>query len=156
MSTQQNQKPDGAAVGTVMGFCVLALVWVALMWAILGRIASLFEPSIGEIAVFNPNRLASDGLQRTVQVAVANQWGEPISNARCVLSSEVMATPGGSLIIEVRQGGADPAYMVHWAGGMTSGGVSNCGSDVNIVVAKQDLMQLVGATGGFGLRPGAD
>jgi hypothetical protein len=112
----------------------------------------MFEPSIGEIAVFTPRSPGSDVLPpQTVQATVANAWGQPTS-AHCMLASEVMANPGGSLIIEVRRGDPDDAYVVHWAGGMTSPGASNCGNDAEIVVAKQDLMVIVNAaTGGFGL-----
>ncbi len=113
-------------VGTLIGFGLLTVVSVTLMFTVLVRIVSSFEPSIGEMAVFSPSRQDNEILQRTVQVAVANLQGEPLSGVRCMLAPDVMAKFGGSLIIEVRRGGADPAYVVHWPGGMTSAGTSNC------------------------------
>ena len=149
----QHGLPGRPTVGTLIGFGLLTVVSVTLMFTVLvRRIVSPFEPSIGEMAVFNPSRQGNEILQlHAVQVAVANLQGEPLSGVRCMLAPEVMAKFGGSLIIEVRRGGADPAYVVHWAGGMTSAGTSNCGNDVDVVVTKPDLMELVGP-GGF--QPG--
>jgi hypothetical protein len=131
--------------------CILALVCVVITLTVLRHLTSLFEPSIGEIAVFTPKRIGSDVPPQSVQVTLANEWGQPTS-AHCILASEVMVNPGGSLVIEVRRGEPHGAYVVHWIGGNTSHGASNCGNDVSVVIDKQDLTVLVNAaTGGFGL-----
>ena len=72
------------------------------------------------MAVFSVQQLTNGIQTRTAQVAVTNRWGDPISDARCVLASEVMDTAGGSLVVETRLVGTDPTYVVHWVGGPTS------------------------------------
>jgi hypothetical protein len=153
MRARQSHKPKGARVVTLTGLCVLAVVGVAVMVTILARMMPMFAPSVGQIAEFSPQRLVSGIPPSTVQVARTNNWGEPTGTARCVLATEVMGNSGGSLIIEAQRGGSDRSYVVHWAGGMTSRGASDCGNDVAIVLNKQDLIELVGSMGGFGLRP---
>jgi hypothetical protein len=148
-------KVHDTVVGKVISICLIVSVCMVVMLTVLRRLTSLFEPSIGEIAVFTPKRIGSDVPRQAVQVAVANEQGQP-TGAHCILASEVMTSPGGSLIIEVRRGEPHGAYVVHWAGGMTSHGASDCGDDVTVVVAKQDLMVLVNtAAGGFGLGLGS-
>jgi hypothetical protein len=151
MHTRQNPKRGEPTISTMIGIGVLTLVSFTLLLAILVRIVPSFEPSVGEMAVFSVQQLTNGIQTRTAQVAVTNRWGDPISDARCVLASEVMDTAGGSLVVETRLVGTDPTYVVHWVGGPTSGGTSDCGSDVDVLVAKEDLIGLL-APGGFGVR----
>lgn len=150
MHTRQNPKRGDPTISTMVGLGVLTLVSFTLLLAILVRIVPSFEPSVGEMAVFSVQQLTNGIQTRTAQVAVTNRWGDPISDARCVLASEVMDT-AGSLVVETRLVGTDPTYVVHWVGGPTSGGTSDCGSDVDVLVAKEDLIGLL-APGGFGVR----
>ena len=151
MHTRQNPKRGEPTISTMIGIGVLTLVSFTLLLAILVRIVPSFEPSVGKMAVFSVQQLTNGIQTRTAQVAVTNRWGDPISDARCVLASEVMDTAGGSLVVETRLVGTDPTYVVHWVGGPTSGGTSDCGSDVDVLVAEEDLIGLL-APGGFGVR----
>jgi hypothetical protein len=152
MRTRQDQEHGDPALGTVLGIGLLALLSIVLVVAMLARMVTLLEPGLGEMAVFNPRLLAGDTLPLKAPATVVDEWGKPLGRTNCVLASDVMGATGGSLVIEARRGGSDPGYIVHWAGGPTSAAASNCGSDVDLMVAKQDLMGLVGAAGGFGLR----
>jgi hypothetical protein len=147
MHTRQKPKRGDPTIGTMIALSVLTLVSFAVVLAILVRIVPSFEPSVGEMAVFSVKQLAGGIQTRTAQVAVANRWGDPISDAHCALASEVMDAAGGSLVVETRLVGADPTYVVHWVGGPTSGGTSDCGSDVDVLVAKEDLIGLLGSFG---------
>ena len=65
-----------------------------------------------------------------------------------------MAVHGGSLVIEARRLTRPPVYRVHWAGGPTDMGSTDCGTITDIMLERTDLMRLANVAGGFssGLR----
>jgi hypothetical protein len=69
----------------------------------------------------------------------------------CVLTPAVMAADGGSLVVEQRFN--DPhIYHVHWAGGRTSDGATDCGRSADLVVNSAELQLLSNAVGGPGVE----
>jgi len=106
-----------------------------------------FRPGIGDIVVFRPNSQDSDFWQ--LQVPAEDVTG-PHERA-CVLNPTVMATHGGSLVVESRQETSPPLYRVHWAGDHTENGTQDCGSSADLKVTRTNLQKLANAAGGFGV-----
>jgi hypothetical protein len=65
-----------------------------------------------------------------------------------------MAVHGGSLVVEARRLSRPPVFRVHWTGGHTDGGPGDCGTTVDLVLERTELMRLANVAGGFssGLR----
>ncbi len=71
----------------------------------------------------------------------------------CTLDSAVMARSGGSLFVEAKSAAAG-TFRVHWAGGATNPGPTDCGKSAELLLSVDQLRQLASAVGGFGV-PGA-
>jgi hypothetical protein len=102
-------------------------------------------PKVGDILVFRPGaRMPADwefSATTTATPAVT-----------CNLRPEVMASGGGSLVVEQRF--AMPrAFQVHWAGGRTSEGGADCGSSAELILPGADVQLLSNAVGGPGVAP---
>jgi hypothetical protein len=115
-----------------------------------------FGPSIGAIVVFKPDVA---GIERwSVNVAIAEPtlsvWSGETGARRCSLSPNVMAAHGGSFAVEARRLSSPPTYRVHWAGGHTDIGTSDCGTSADLVLERVELMRLANVAGGLssGLR----
>jgi hypothetical protein len=109
-----------------------------------------FQPKIGDIVVFKPGSQDTDTWQLSIQATIVSEINSSVSG--CSLDPTVMATSGGSLIVEGRQDGSPPLYRVHWAGNQTSGkDGGNCGSVVDLAMSRSDLQRLANAAGGFGV-----
>jgi hypothetical protein len=108
-----------------------------------------FRPKIGDMVVFKPGSQDTDLWQMSIQATVVSSAGAPAGE--CTLDPNVMATNGGSLVVEARQ--TEPAlqYLIHWAGAETSKLTSNCGTNANMLVSRTDLQRLANAAGGFGV-----
>lgn len=101
-------------------------------------------PKVGDILVFRHGaRVPTDW-----EFAVAS----PGSNtATCSLRPDVMVSRGGSLVVEERF--TKPrSFLVHWAGGPTSTGSTDCGSSADLLVPGTDLQLLSNAAGGPGVE----
>ena len=123
----------------------LALVSAVGLINLATQIATI-TPQVGDLVVFAPDR---PGLQEPVRL-VAQRAGQ----ADCMLDVAAMRESGGSLIVERRWPGKNPLYGVHWSGLRTSGDVSSCGADADLLLRGSDLRILATAVGGFGLpRP---
>jgi hypothetical protein len=107
-----------------------------------------FAPKVGDILVFRAGtRLPSDWAFNAV--VESNQL--PVS---CTLKPNVMASAGGSLVVEQRSSDARQ-YRVHWAGHQTSDGEADCGVAADLYVSANDLQLLSNAVGGPGVEHGA-
>ncbi len=112
-----------------------------------------FRPRVGDIVVFKPGTQDADVWQMAIpaiRVAEGGAAGFGSSDGVCTLDPNVMATEGGSLVVEGRQD-APLSYRVHWAGDRTSKGSSNCGTGAELTVSRTDLQRLANAAGGFGI-----
>jgi hypothetical protein len=101
-------------------------------------------PKVGDILVFRQGaRMPADW-----EFNVATT-GAPART--CNLRPDVMASGGGSLVVEERLQ-SPRTFNVHWAGGHTSEGISDCGSSAELVVPGPDLQLLSNAVGGAGVE----
>src|SRR3954447_15317324 len=108
-----------------------------------------FRPKVGDVVVFKPGSQDTDLWQMSIQATMVSPMGAP--TGACTLDPNVMATDGGSLVVEARQTEPSLQYTIHWAGAVTSKLTSNCGTDANLVISRTDLQRLANAAGGFGI-----
>jgi hypothetical protein len=108
-----------------------------------------FRPKVGDMVVFRAGSQDADAWQMTVPATVVSPLGEP--TGVCTLDPNVMATAGGSLVVEARQDAPALTYRVRWAGQRTAAAVSNCGTEASLTVDRTDLQRLANAAGGFGV-----
>jgi hypothetical protein len=108
-----------------------------------------FRPKIGDIVVFKPGSQDADMWQMSIPATVVSDMSSPV--AACMLDPNVMATDGGSLVVEGRQDEPSLLYRIHWAGMRTTDGRGNCGSGADLTVSRTDLQRLANAAGGFGI-----
>jgi hypothetical protein len=108
-----------------------------------------FRPRVGDIVAFKPGSQDSDMWQVTIPAAMLSTTGASV--AECALDPNVMATKGGSLVVEGLQNAPSLQYRVHWAGSATAGAGGNCGDAADLLVSRTDLQRLANAAGGFGV-----
>jgi hypothetical protein len=108
-----------------------------------------FQPKIGDIVVFKPGSQDTDMWQMSIQATMLPANSAPATD--CSLDPNAMATGGGSLVVEGREGEPSLLYRVHWSGDRTSKGSDNCGSAIDLAMARSDLQRLANAAGGFGV-----
>ena len=102
-------------------------------------------PKVGDILVFRP------GARMPADWAFAATRAAP-ETTTCTLRPDVMAGHGGSLVVEERF--TKPrSFLVHWAGGSTSLGSTDCGVSAELVLPSADLQLLSNAAGGPGVEP---
>jgi hypothetical protein len=87
--------------------------------------------------------------QMTIPATLLSATGVPL--AGCSLDPNVMASQGGSLVVEGLQEQPSLQYRIHWAGMATSGATGDCGGAANLLVSRTDLQRLANAAGGFGI-----
>jgi hypothetical protein len=84
-------------------------------------------PKVGDILVFRQGARMPGDWEFTVATRASPA-------ATCSLRPEVMASEGGSLVVEERL--QQPrAFHVHWAGAHTSEGTADCGNNAELVLA---------------------
>jgi hypothetical protein len=132
--------PVLAAVGIMVTGCLSTFLVLQL---------DEFRPKLGDIVVFKPGTQDTDMWQMAIPATVVGGTGEP--EGKCTLDPNVMATAGGSLVVEARQDNPALAYHVRWAGQRTSADPANCGSVAELAVSRTDLQRLDKAAGGFGV-----
>jgi hypothetical protein len=137
----------GAAILTLAAGALLVLttgLWVMLELEQLG-------PPVGAIIVFRPDPAAAE--RWTLNATMAGPASAGVSGrgatGHCVLNPRIMASHGGSLIIEARLLSRPPEYRVHWGGGHTDTGSSDCGIAADLVLVRTDLMRLANVAGGL-------
>ncbi len=105
-------------------------------------------PQVGDILVFRP----AAQMPADWEFAAVNEANEmPVS---CKLQPAVMASRGGSLVVEQRLD-SRRMYRVHWAGGSTSIETTNCGSNADLLISRADLQLLSNVVGGPGVKTGS-
>lgn len=101
-------------------------------------------PKVGDILVFRPGARLPNDWDFTVTRRGSTQ-------DTCSLRPEVMASRGGSLVVEERS--TKPhSFLVHWAGGPTSTGGADCGASADVVVPGTELQLLSNVVGGPGVE----
>jgi hypothetical protein len=109
-----------------------------------------FRPKVGDIVVFKPGSQDPDMWQLTIPGTLLSQTGSP--GRPCSMDPNIMATTGGSLVVESRQTDPSLQYVVHWIGAQTAATENgSCGADATVRVSRTDLQRLANAAGGFGI-----
>lgn len=131
----------GVARSAILGALIGMLLASSVAMVSAARTLDI-APKVGDILVFKHGaRLPSDwDFTVTTPQAVA-----------CVLTPAVMAADGGSLVVEQRFD-SSRIYHVHWAGGRTSDGATDCGRSADLVVNRAELQLLLNAVGGPGVE----
>jgi hypothetical protein len=152
MKQHDDQKSDRRETALAVWAPALAAMGIMLT-GFLGTLMVLqldaFRPGVGDIVVFRPNSQDSDVWQ--LQVPATEVSGRQGVSA-CTLNPTVMATNGGSLVVEARRDTSPPVYRLHWAGKQTDSGPTDCGSAADFSVTRTDLQKLANAAGGFGVN----
>ena len=129
---------------TAMLACLIAALLASTVAMV--SVARTIEigPKVGDILVFPQGaRMPPD-------------WGFTVTTASapgvtCSLRPMVMASQGGSIVVEQRSR-ASATFQVHWAGGRTTNAGEDCGNDAELVVPGADLQLLVNVVGGAGVE----
>jgi hypothetical protein len=102
-------------------------------------------PRVGDILVFKR------GMQLPVdwEFTATDNSGE--QHRVCTLKPTVMASDGGSLVVE-QQSEDKGVYRAHWAGGHTDVGPADCGTAADLTLGRLDLQLLSNAVGGPGVE----
>jgi hypothetical protein len=108
-----------------------------------------FRPKIGDIVVFKQGSQDNDMWQMSIPATSVPALPEAVAD--CSLDPNVMATGGGSLVVEGLQTEPSLRYRIHWAGAETARADGNCGASANLLVSRTDLQRLANAAGGFGV-----
>jgi hypothetical protein len=145
----RGHKRTGGAAGNVVETALLACVLAAILASSVAMVSAArtieIGPRVGDILVFKPTmRMPADW--EFAAVTVSDQL--PVS---CNLRPDVMASSGGSLVVEQRFD-SRRLYRVHWAGQHTSNGTSDCGGAADLLVARTDLQLLTNSVGGAGVE----
>ena len=144
--------PDGSSTH---GLWHLATLGLAIFLGVVIAAAEVAQansvtPVVGDIIAFRagvdvPRSLQSRDPRRSRHLPS----GSP--SRGCILDPAIMARAGGSLVVEAARSAGRPDYVVHWAGGRTSAGELDCGTDVDLVLDDTALGQLARIVGGFGV-----
>ncbi len=139
---QNGEKPDDATgVTLITGILLFAVALCSLAFA---QRVTAPGPTVGDIIVFGPGLQAevTPSRELVARLAAGNSPAQPTKT--CLLQTPTKHANGGSMVVEAR-GGPAVGYLVHWAGGLTSPGESNCGPQASLFIGKTDLSALAAA-----------
>ncbi len=108
----------------------------------------VFRPKVGDIIAFRPGSQDIDMWQMTVPAAVVE--GMTPTARSCSMNPNVIATDGGSLVVEAQRETPFLGYQIHWSGSHTDR-TADCGPQADLLVSPTDLQRLANAAGGFGV-----
>lgn len=108
------------------------------------------EPTLGDIVSFADVLAAPGAIDPDGEVVVAASRADGPVGDTCTLDSAVMEKSGGSLFVEA-EGPSPRIFRVHWAGGATSQGASDCGRSSELLLSANQLGRLAESVGGFGI-----
>lgn len=130
-------------------FAMLPLIFLSFLGAahILHRDG--LRPAVGDMVVFPAGAPDRDMFRVAVPVWRVDPAAGVIPH--CLLNSSVMASSGGSLVVERRLSGDPARFRLHWAGGRTADGERDCGASATVEIPRVELRKLATAAGGFGV-----
>jgi hypothetical protein len=136
-------------IGEMVRTAALASLIAALLVSSVAMVSAATRidsgPQVGDILVFPRGARMPTDWEFTVMTTA-------VPAATCSLRPDIMATEGGSLVVEQRLR-SPRTFQVHWAGIRTSTGGSDCGSSAELVVSNADLQLLSNVVGGPGVEP---
>ena len=146
--SMRGDRHTGNAPSGIVGTAMLACLIAALLASTVAMVSSArrieIGPRVGDILVFRQGARMPPDWAFTVATA-------PAPSVTCSLRPAAMASQGGSIVVEQRLR-TPPTFQVHWAGGRTSDGGADCGSDAALFVAGSDLQLLANVVGGAGVE----
>jgi hypothetical protein len=146
---------DHSFDGDLGPFTILSYV-LAFALCLITCLMSLSEmsrvgPDVGEIVTFDPH----DGPKHWDQPGIPAGYASPAAPREgCVLMPSVIASGGGSFVIEARQMTRRPEFLVHWSGARTENGARDCGPSADLTLPLNQLRALANVAGGFGVEHG--
>jgi hypothetical protein len=150
----RGKAPQGTPHGGALSAWIPVIAAMAIM--VIGCLSTFlvlqldeFRPRVGDIVAFKPRSQDADMWPMTIPATVVSAVGSPLGD--CSLDPNVMATAGGSLVVEGLQAQPSPHYRVHWAGSATAQTSGDCGASADLLVSRTDLQRLANAAGGFGV-----
>ena len=144
-NTGKSNELYNVLIGMALGALILAVAAVGVV-----RLLENLGPRIGDFISFDRSRRISTGVHAQITVTAANS----LSTAPCILDVHVMGAAGGSLMIAAVHPKPNPSFRVHWAGGRTSDGVTDCGTTADFLLSRTDLATLTFAAGGKNMTDG--
>lgn len=144
-----NTKRNGTTTPTPLWAygLVLALGVTTIGMVRLAQAANRWGPGVGDIVSFSGPRPT---LAPEVKLTAIRR--EPDERGVCRLDSRVMSRSHGSLVVESALPDRRHGYFVHWAGGPTSAGAGDCGTQAQLILSGSALGALATAAGGFGVQ----
>lgn len=130
-------------------FALLPLILLGLASAAHMMKRESARPVVGDMVVFTTDTPGRDLFRVTVPAARVDP--APGTPSHCHLDSTVMATFGGSLVVEQRLPIEPPWFRLSWSGTRTDQDGRDCGTSARVEVTRVDLRKLATAAGGFGL-----
>jgi hypothetical protein len=161
------RRPGEAAVDigrTALLGCVVGVLLASSVAVVSAATKLDLGPKVGDILVFRPTAQVPDdwefavrkytgGTYRGQSTGGGQSAGGEQPTGRCTLQPDVMASGGGSLVVEQRlDHPGSRTFRVHWAGAHTGNGASDCGGAADLVVSGPDLQLLTNAVGGPGVE----
>lgn len=122
--------------GTASLACLLAGLLAGMVAAVALLQSVQFGPPVGELLQFGPY----EGWKPVWQIAAERTQ----DGRRCLLQPAIMAASHGSIVVEQRMEDG-PRFLLHWAGGPTSAGPTDCGTTANLVVRLNAMQMLLNA-----------
>jgi hypothetical protein len=151
---QHEPTRNGASASTSLAAWLPVIAAMAIM--ITGCLSTFlilqldeFRPKLGDMVVFKPGSQDNDMWQIAISATSLSASSEQVGE--CSLDPNVMATNGGSLVVEGLETGPSLRYRIHWAGAETAKPSGNCGSSANLLISRTDLQRLANSAGGFGI-----
>jgi len=108
-----------------------------------------FRPKLGDIVAFRPGSQDADIWQMSIPATIVAHNGAAVGT--CSLDPNVVATGGGSMVVEARQDTPSLQYQVHWSGVRTDKPGADCGASADLLISRTDLQRLANTAGGFGI-----
>jgi len=146
---RQNKQQGASLTAWLPAMAAMAIMLTGCLGTFLVLQLDEFRPKIGDIVVFKPGSEDTDTWQMSIPATMMSVAHAPV--AACSLDPNVMATDGGSLVVEGRQDEPSLLYRIHWAGMRTTKDSGNCGPSADLTVSRTDLQRLANAAGGFGV-----
>lgn len=144
----QNKQHGASFTAWLPVMAAMALMLTGCLSTFLVLQLDEFRPKVGDIVVFQPGSEDTDMWQMSIPASRTSTAHAPMV---CSLDPNVMATDGGSVVVEGRQDKPSLLYRIHWAGTRTTKDRGNCGSSADLMVTRTDLQHLANAAGGFGV-----
>lgn len=146
--------PDNHA-GNEIGLTTILTIFAAAL-SLFICLMSLSEmaqvgPDVGAIVSFDPRNGPRDWSQPGILAAFVPESDRTRTN--CLLMPSVMASDGGSLVIEAKEMTRPPLFHVHWSGPRTAVGARDCGKSADLTLQLIQLRALANVAGGFGPVP---